>query len=1191
MDSERAIATANEAFASYEATQDPALLDDAIDTMRTAIDSGLSPPPAKPEWVVKLVSMLEARFQCLGDLADLEEGIQLQRRAVEQTPDGRPDKPTVLNNLAESLRSRYDHLGDVGDIEEAISYGRLAVASMPDDHKTKPLFLHNLGCFLQRRFDDLGELDDLESAISTKQLASRLMTDDHPYRPTLLTSLGGSLYSRFDRLGQVNDLEKAVEHERLALTLMPDDHPDRSTLLSNIGDSLRTRFKRLGQIDDIHEAISHGRLALNLTPDGHPERPTRLTNLGCSLQARFARSNDLDDLQSAISLEARAVELTADGDANKPIFLNNLGGSLYDRFDRLGDIQDLEDAISHERLATSLTSDDDSDKPIYLNSLSGSLQRRFDHLGDLGDLDAAITAQRNAVDLTPDEHPDKPMWLNNLGGSLQRRFDRLGDIADLDDAVEANRLAVDLAPHGHPDKALWLNNLGGSLHRRFERTSSLDDLDEAIDAEYRALDLAPDGQPTKALWFHNLGISLQCRFGCTDDLDDLEGAISAKELAVELTPDGHADKAMRLSSLGGSLRVSFERYGKLGDLDKAIAIQRSAIARTPHAHPESPFRLYNLAITLRSRFEHSHEREHFEEAIESFMTATTQSLGTPAIRLNSAVECVKLLSQHTEFTSAESILLAHSRILNVLPEIVWLGHSISRRYEESARLGELVNAAVSAAIQHRDLPKAVEWLEAGRSLVWSQILSLRAPADDLKDHHPDLASELREISHELQQSANAPHFARDKPEETRHHGSGTANKAAEHHRELVRRYESVLGEIRAFPGFEDFLRPAKLASLMSSLEHADGPVVFINVHSTSCDALSLAPDGSIVHVPLPQLSESRAHTLRTAWMRNLELCHTRTRAAMAPDMVGPRGSTNIFGRAMGRLWTWMVCPILQALDLMVEEEMTTSADRLPHITWCPTGPLTQLPLHATGLYDATKPDQPHLFDYVVSSYTPSLSALIHCRGTFHSQASRPSVLVVAQPATPGLSRLPGTKVECKRLRAVLSASTSTFLEQTEGTVENSLVALRKHPWIHLACHGSQNTADPTQSAFALYDGPLTLSALMSTTADNAELAFLSACQTAVGDEKVPEESVHLAAGMLAVGFKGVVATMWSIGDADAPVVVEAYYKTLLEHRNAGEGVGEGTGAAYALHEAVKVLRSRVGENSFVRWAPFVHFGI
>lgn len=199
--------------------------------------------------------------------------------------------------------------------------------------------------------------------------------------------------------------------------------------------------------------------------------------------------------------------------------------------------------------------------------------------------------------------------------------------------------------------------------------------------------------------------------------------------------------------------------------------------------------------------------------------------------------------------------------------------------------------------------------------------------------------------------------------------------------------------------------------------------------------------------------------------------------------------------------------------------------------------------------------------------------------------------MIAQPATPGLGRLPGTKHECTRIRTVLSQTASTLLEHDQAIVAHILDVMSQYSWVHLACHGIQDKTDPTQSAFVLYDGRLTLSALMTTVADNAELAFLSACQTALGDEKRPEESAHLAAGMLTVGFQGVVATMWSIGDRDAPIVAEAYYRKLVELRSSG-AVGAGhTGAAYALHEAVKVLREDVGEENFVKWAPFVHFGI
>ena len=173
----------------------------------------------------------------------------------------------------------------------------------------------------------------------------------------------------------------------------------------------------------------------------------------------------------------------------------------------------------------------------------------------------------------------------------------------------------------------------------------------------------------------------------------------------------------------------------------------------------------------------------------------------------------------------------------------------------------------------------------------------------------------------------------------------------------------------------------------------------------------------------------------------------------------------------------------------------------------------------------------------------------------------------------------------------MSKRAQTVLFDEQGTVASALAAMDHHPWVHIACHGTQDAVNPVQSAFVLYDGRLTLSALMGKSANNAELAFLSACQTAVGDEKVPEESVHLAAGMLAVGFKGVIGTMWSIWDNDAPIIVEAYYTKLLELRKAGDVAPGYTGAAYALHHAMGVLREHVGEKNFVKWAPFVHFGV
>jgi CHAT domain-containing protein len=68
----------------------------------------------------------------------------------------------------------------------------------------------------------------------------------------------------------------------------------------------------------------------------------------------------------------------------------------------------------------------------------------------------------------------------------------------------------------------------------------------------------------------------------------------------------------------------------------------------------------------------------------------------------------------------------------------------------------------------------------------------------------------------------------------------------------------------------------------------------------------------------------------------------------------------------------------------------------------------------------------------------------------------------------------------------------------------------------------------------LSDGRLKVSQIMRKQ-DNASmdvnkksmsLAFLSACETAKGDDSTPDEAMHLAATLLFAGFRGVVATMW-----------------------------------------------------------------
>jgi hypothetical protein len=242
---------------------------------------------------------------------------------------------------------------------------------------------------------------------------------------------------------------------------------------------------------------------------------------------------------------------------------------------------------------------------------------------------------------------------------------------------------------------------------------------------------------------------------------------------------------------------------------------------------------------------------------------------------------------------------------------------------------------------------------------------------------------------------------------------------------------------------------------------------------------------------------------------------------------------------------------------------------------------------------------------VASSYTPTVTSLLRAQ-----QASKPfprghvSLALVAEKRAKqrNLEVIPGVDKEIKHVAAVANLHSVEISHQWVGstTIEDTSRVMETANIIHLACHGIQDAKDATQSGFCLGDGRLTIAKLMELKLDNAFLAFLSACETAKGDQEQPDQAMHLAAAMLFSGFKSVVATMWyvnwmfgiresllimnrAISDVDGPKVAKWFYEELLVKE-----VVNGDSVAYALDSAVGKLRDE--GVSPKRWAPFIHMG-
>ena len=207
---------------------------------------------------------------------------------------------------------------------------------------------------------------------------------------------------------------------------------------------------------------------------------------------------------------------------------------------------------------------------------------------------------------------------------------------------------------------------------------------------------------------------------------------------------------------------------------------------------------------------------------------------------------------------------------------------------------------------------------------------------------------------------------------------------------------------------------------------------------------------------------------------------------------------------------------------------------------------------------------------------------------------RPALFMISQPQTPNKPHIPGTTKEVNTIKHLLKNHDMQVLclEGEAATVDQGIKHMETHSCIHFACHATQNAFAPLKSEFVLHDGSLELSEIIKKHLVAADLAYLSACQTSTGDEPLSEEAVHLAAGMLAAGYRGVVATMWSIFDKHGSEVAEDFYANLVA-KSEELSTFSSEDAAYALHHAIQKLQKKLdnSELSLLAWIPYVHFGL
>lgn len=872
----------------------------------------------------------------------------------------------------------------------------------------------------------------------------------------------------------------------------------------------------------------------------------------------------------SISKVAIKFSRSIDGEPVTREDLFELGLTKLADFEHLGKLIDIEDCISNLQMAVGLTDDSHPDKPTILSNLGQSQLARFDRLGELSDLEHSISNLRRATQLTNDGHPDKAGCHSVLGICQAVRFTRLGELTDIEDSIANLQTAVQITEYCHPDKAICLANLGVSQQARFNRLGQLTDIEHSISNMHRAAQFTNDGHPDKARTLSHLGRSQLARFERLGELTDLEHSIFNLRSAVQLTDDEHPDKAAFLSILGVSQRVLFERLWQLTDLEHSISNITKAIQVTDDGHPDKSGFILNLGISQRARFRFLGEPTDLMASISAFRTAAQSKTTYPRHALLAARYWADLSYDNGDILSA---LDGYRTALKMLPKVAWLGLSTASRQnslsqDDSEHLSCL---AATCAIRQGRLEEAVELLDLGRSVFWQQASSLRVELEELKAMDPELADELERVGQKLDGGNFSEWLLRA---EEQNPDINNTEDIGKRRRRLVGEWEVLLERARRLPHFQHFLKPASFRQLCQAA--AGGYVIIINVSRYGVDALIFDDTHQIEHVPL-----RHADIEQLSDFADELLSHRPINASE----VQRRSYTGRYLKpALRHIWNDIVIPIFDKLQVPLNGNLGAPERR---IWWYLTGPLTFIPIHASGNGAI---DTSHLF---ISSYVTTLGSLLRAQKKERQTViEKPKLLVVSQRDTPGQQLLPLSVEEADKVVKVVSLAgwqkeDIVHLDGSDATVDRVLGELDLSSWIHFACHGMQHSTSGMDSAFALNNGPLKLGQVASKKLTIGQFAFLSACHTAAGLQGLPGEAMHLAGGLQFAGFLSVIATMWGVSDQDTLIVADHTYRYLFRNGLCGYDLSE---TAMALNRAILLLRQDP-KVTIDRWAPFIHFGI
>jgi hypothetical protein len=649
------------------------------------------------------------------------------------------------------------------------------------------------------------------------------------------------------------------------------------------------------------------------------------------------------------------------------------------------------------------------------------------------------------------------------------------------------------------------------------------------------------------------------------DTTFIDEAIKYNRRLLATTHPTDNSKFLYLSSFGNFLYEAFDHTKSFEYLDESVTLHREVL-RLDSAQQTHFVTIQQLIKSLYVRWQVDGRRRDsdLDEVMLFFASGVKDTYATVPSRFE--------LACHWAYTARisrhHSLSIAYEHAMSLMQSSLGFAPALPIQHDYLVEKRDLYEKTplnfASHHIRAGQLEQAIEALEHGRALLWSEMRGLRTSIDRLRAADPGLADRFSAVNQELEllttSTSSNGNVGMDDGELEGDEWMAQFPGLMVKQQELLKERDALISRIRGLSGMENLLLPPSFDTLRFAASH--GPVIIINHCKWRSDILIVLQDYPPSHIQTPYDFFDRANRLKD------KLLTTRENYGF-----NSKHYENALSSVLMGLYELVGRPVIERLNALGRAEQS-------RIWWCPTSVFWDLPLHAMGPIPSNDGVAHYFSDLYISSYTPTLSALIESRRPGTQHAARPALFV----AQLGQSS-PGTWTDTQPVQGLYSRVTRfTSEDSTHTTV---LDGLQRHPFVYVAYHVTQRTGKPFDAAFSLHDKDrLNLLDIIRSRNPTGEIAFLMGSHTArLTDGSLPDEVLHFSAALQYSGFRSVIGTLWEVNNEDGKDLAENIYRSLFLWQKGVEPYYETS--ARALQHAVQQMRRGL---PLVRWVNYVHYG-